>query len=151
MELTLKQRFRKFIGLPPMSLLSILDETLDYYNTDPERRGVKKRLDCPGNNCFYTLEKFIGIKTCAIGRCMTQNTLNAILLDPEINADSINTLPNQLNISLDDMLLPQYRGHSSTFWIILQTFHDADENWGTIGITGRGLENYRKIRRDILK
>lgn len=106
-----------------MTKTEIIQETADFYSADTSRRSVKKY----GNVCYYLHPKTGN--NCAVGRC---------LIDPKIIAESGLNNHAVCDLDLEDMLKPQYLGHSKKFWSDLQLFHDSSRNWDKNGLTELG-------------
>jgi hypothetical protein len=51
--------------------------------------------------------------------------------------------------TLDELLLPEYRGHPWTFWKALQRLHDHAGNWDKDGLTAQGEKQAAAIARRI--
>ena len=49
--------------------------------------------------------------------------------------------------SLDEVLQKKYHGHKESFWSHLQHLHDLDLNWDNEGITAKGLEEVKKLKK----
>ncbi len=112
-----------------LTKLEILNEIVDFYSTDTNRRSLNE-----GSSCVYNGPSG---NHCAVGRCLLP-VYHEMGEDLAGNDDDINTLIElNNNNSLDEMLQEQYRGHELSFWTKLQLFHDAPENWDS-GITTEG-------------
>jgi hypothetical protein len=133
----------------------ILDETVEYYRTHP--RGLNtdgECVYCAGSGADPEAPR------CAVGRCMKPEALdiwggwkgNASSLDEKLWLAGGGTL--------DNILLPQHRGHRNTFWCDLQILHDsgamilhdsgASDYWesndtGGVDLTDVGQEAYEQF------
>lgn len=98
----------------------IIKETVEFYWADPKRRATAA---APGPACAYLT---IDGRMCAVGRCLTPlhvKRAHGVLC-------SVSKLPGRLlEASLDEILQPEYRGHSVEFWDKLQTLHDNEPIW----------------------
>lgn len=71
-------------------------------------------------------------RMCAVGRCM---------IDPQkfvSHWDRIVVLVDRLKLSLDELLRPEYRGHSMVFWSGVQDLHDCTHYWDETGLNEEG-------------
>lgn len=103
----------------------IIKETAAVYNS------ANRALDAATGDCMYLTNDG---KKCAVGRCMAHPTITM--------TGSVGTLREnyQHYLSLEDELLPDYRGHSLDFWDGLQRFHDTPHFWTSTGLSGSGQE-----------
>jgi hypothetical protein len=107
----------------------IIKETVEFYWADPKRRAVTD-LGCE----YLTLDG----RMCAVGRCLTpQHAKRAQGL-----MCGVDQLPDLLKATLDEMLQPEYRGHSVDFWTHLQALHDGPQVWNTEGLLRPRLAYY---------
>jgi hypothetical protein len=96
----------------------IIKETVEYYWQDPKRRAST------GLGCHYRVPD--DGRMCAVGRCLTAEAL------PQASKVMVGAyeLAGRLYADcLDDLLQPEYRGHSVDFWDRLQTVHDNEHIW----------------------
>lgn len=114
----------------PLSMLEILDETIEYYTHNP--RGITDE-----GVCLYLTEDG---KKCAVGRCLVEGRI------PTTFEGGINSLVRKYGTFL---LRPQYRGHTEAFWADLQGLHDRAENWCENGLTEMGERNVYRIKTHI--
>lgn len=105
----------------PMTTDEIVIETVRFYLSDVSRFASDKGF------CFYVVQhKNENEKNCAVGRCMNPDgkehfgSFRGGILTVDFYIQD--RTPEK---SLDDYLLPPYRGHSKMFWSALQTWHDA--------------------------
>ena len=105
----------------------IIQETVDYYKADVNRRAFQ------GQVCCY---KTRSGKMCAVGRCLSNSDL---LKGDDRSIEAICQI-----YSLDDILKPEYRGHSIGFWVGLQKLHDSGQFWDREGLTEKG-ESYLNL------
>jgi len=130
------------------SYYKLLQETVDYYSKDTERRGINEEYDEDGNGtasrCVY-LSPTTG-NMCAVGRCMTE----AHLQKASTLNQTVNGLVNVLDVEdADGFLQPKYKGYKIAFWSALQRLHDGSKNWDSKGITNEGLDLVRRIKSEI--
>ena len=107
----------------------IIDETVEYYQNNPSSIG--KNID-GSNSCLYNGPN--GEK-CAFSRCCTDDSRF-------IEGHCASGL---LNIGRSK-LLPQYEGHSESFWDDLQSLHDSDDNWDGNRLTEYGQNRVLRIK-----
>lgn len=50
-----------------------------------------------------------------------------------------------MQVALDTLLQPRYRGHSISFWTALQSLHDNACYWNKHGLTDNGQEYYEHL------
>lgn len=102
----------------------IVQDFIDHYCGYPERFSgeiINHRL-----RCLFTDSKGCH---CAIGRCLSEETLLRIRQheDPQmVNATAAFMLVRHFSTdgTLDSLLKPQYRGQDMMFWNKLQNLHD---------------------------
>ena len=100
----------------------ILDYVLDYYKT--HNRGINAW------GCVYIDQK--NGNKCAVGLCAVdpQNLMDEF--GGEAVFDIVGALgepSHQVSNSFDQLLRPEFRGHSPEFWSELQAIHDNTINW----------------------
>ena len=108
-----------------MTKLEILEETANFYNSN--NRGEYKYLTSDG-------------KTCAVGRC---------LIDPKVfMKEYIGSIDSDYAKEiLEDNLKEEYRGHSNSFWLDLQMFHDNSSLWEENGMSENGITYYNNLKK----
>ena len=137
-----------------MQMHEILDETVEFYRDDPSLRAMEDDAGCR----YETADG----RTCAVGRCMVPE--HRRFVEDVIGIASVLELseyfnPNKLHqvatsreqtltvrtymiehkiSSWQDLLLPQYRGHSVVFWKEIQELHDHPNNWTSEGLSWKG-------------
>jgi hypothetical protein len=114
-----------------LSKLEILNETIAFYNGDVNRRSKI------GKCCVYNGKNG---EHCAVGRCfLPEFKEQGVYLNGNIG-QGIKSLASRNNLSSDDMLQEQYRGHDYEFWSDLQELHDNDSYWDNAGLNAKGEE-----------
>ena len=109
----------------------LLKETKEYYEEDPiGRRG----LDDKGK-CEYST---ISGKKCALGRTMTEETLQNIPADGGSYSVIIEDIPESIE------LLESYEGLKFVV-PFLDDFHDDSVNWDLLGLTTTGKTTYKAL------
>lgn len=114
-----------------LSTTHIINETANYYNLNPKMRAYNEKLD----RCEYQTSDG---RNCALGRCM---------IDPNevSNVGPRNLAKECEGEGFDELLKPEYHGHSIDFWDDLQNFHDNQENWTTDGMSAQGQSRLRLL------
>jgi hypothetical protein len=110
-----------------MTKIEIIEETVNYYAEDTNRRGLETNGTCS----YFTSEG----KMCAVGRA---------LIHPE-EVSSLLFASELLNNG-DNFLKPQYRGHDPYFWQELQFLHDTSIYWDLSGLTEEGATALNRLR-----
>lgn len=103
-----------------MNALEIINETVEYYKTNP--RGLGE------HSCVY---KAINGSKCALGRAIQDKYLDDPLLNSTF-AGGVMRLSMNLsvrNLTIEEVLKPEYRGQSKRFWEDLQSWHDVSSHW----------------------
>jgi hypothetical protein len=120
------------------SMIEILEETVNFYSEDPKKRSAGRYNSSDSNHC-------------AVGRCLLSE-LKQKGEGLEGNTNDLLTLicENDLN-SLDEALLPEYRGHSLLFWQDLQNLHDLDVCWTDDFISEKGKRQVEIMNQRILE
>lgn len=124
-----------------LSKSEILNETIQYYSEDTNRRAVKRTTDGTLLNCMYNTENG---NHCAIGRCLKDKHKEKGL-DFKGNHEDAWGL-NEMYGMLDNILEEKYHGHVLEFWEMLQNLHDTDANWNEHGLTLEGEEYVQNIK-----
>lgn len=106
---------------PPLTTDEIVIETVRHYLSDYSRFAYNNGF------CHYVIrDENENEKNCAVGRCLNPDGKERfgsfrggiITVRKTIREEN----PEK---SLDDYLLPLYRGHSESFWSSLQAWHDS--------------------------
>jgi len=114
----------------PLSMLEILDETIEYYTHNP--RGITNE-----EVCLYLTEDG---KKCAVGRCLIEGKV------PIEFQGGVYSLLRKYGTVL---LKPQYRSHQRAFWSDLQTLHDRSHYWVVGGLSDEGERYVNQIKTNI--
>ena len=146
-----------------MTKKEIVEETLAYYEEDPERRAIHPE----SGECMYNLKdkgslgKWNGkYKHCAVGRCLDEKyKMEGEALPGNSDTDSVDVtaLANKISdaynletkLKLDDLLDPKYRGHKIGFWKQLQQLHDREDYWADSPSIWHKTSN--KLRKEKVK
>ncbi len=100
----------------------IIRETIAHYNRNT--LSINEYASCK-----YLTEDG---RMCAVGRCMTETGIN---LFGTFQGDIYKLISKHhlTDEEFDGYLKEEYRGHSVSFWKILQRLHDDDFNWDENG------------------
>ena len=126
-----------------MTKEEIIRETVEYYK-DASKRGY----DEVEGVCMYLTE---GGNMCAVGRCLIPGSLMEVkrpfiplkVVEMEACQASVMNIEN-----LEEILKPEYRGHSIKFWIRLQNLHDSYEFYTDGTMNEKGLEYAKYLWRE---
>ena len=119
-----------------LSMLEILQETIEYYSEDISRRSLVSRTG------FY---HSIDGKQCAVGRCLKKEFTQLGHKMPGNDFDLLGLIiVNQAN-SLDELLLSKYQGAPLLFWRDLQNLHDLNVYWDNVGLSDKGKDKAKQI------
>lgn len=115
---------------PQKSKTEIIDETVEMIKSLGRALSEDKAM------CMYRPEEHPG---CAVGRCMIPSEY-----DEEMENENIKLVQQDFaDGDIDNILLPEYRGHETEFWMHLQNLHDSSTYWTDDNqLTDNG---YRKI------
>lgn len=116
-----------------MTTIEIIDETVEYYSADTNRRSV----NIEGTECVYNGPDG---KLCAFSRCVLPTELYNLI-------EGSNASEFEIHGSLDYLLIEQYRGHAPSFWVSLQSIHDNTDYWSIDGLTSIGRSKVDEIKR----
>ena len=141
-----------------LTQVEIILETVKYYGEDPKgRRGLKPSLHTTkGYTCQYVVTNGV-TKYCAVGRVLNhqfdewaedmngsvEDMLEEYWIEHHARAEaeqrgitdfkffdpSITEAAHDEEFYMDELLQPQYRGHTVQFWSDLQQLHDTDAYW----------------------
>lgn len=121
-----------------MTTAEILEETIAYYVTDPQRRAAGR------GGCDYV--KSDG-RRCAVGRCMRPEARNRAMLE---GIGDVQDLDEE--VGLARALWPRYQGAPLEFWKNLQEWHDGTKEdtpilyWDAAGLTSLGEARANELR-----
>lgn len=110
----------------------IIEETKNFYCEDTSRRAVSN------HGCYYKSQD--GTKHCALGRLM----INPQYSEPT-NTSLWGSGCSSWDVSVDQELKEEYRGHENHFWANVQDFHDSDSYWNEHGLTKEGQIEYERL------
>lgn len=141
-----------------LTKLEIIEETYRFYNADTSKRAAKPRQGSDSRTvCEYLNSD--GNK-CAFGRVMTDEAIEQFgnhggpvsdLIDERFDDEHedmicTNDLDSERQYYIDQIVKPQYQGHSVEFWSDLQTFHDTDLFWDEDGLTIHGHTHLQELK-----
>lgn len=114
-----------------LTKLQIIQETVDYYSEDTNRRAVTNGV------CSYNS---VDNKQCAVGRCLIDPVyFEALVTNHECGSSAIADIEEFSDF--EENLKEEYRGNSLDFWTSLQELHDQKENWiNGVGLSLRGIQ-----------
>ena len=101
----------------------IVLETVEYYRTH------KRALDANGI-CKYLTEEG---DMCAFGRC----AINPSALEEGKHV--------AVQVDIEQILKPEYKGHDVDFWLELQRFHDGLRHWTANELGGQDVSEVGKV------
>lgn len=122
--------------------LAFLDETVEYYSADTNRRCVN------GNMCYYspkTARKESVSEGCAVGRHLPADFAN--YLDGRATIISVHGIFG--NPGLYAKLPDELKELGKDFLGGVQRLHDVSENWNANGLTKQGKRAVEVIKRNI--
>jgi hypothetical protein len=102
----------------------IIDETAAAY------RLHTRAVDAKGY-CFYLLEDTD--RKCGVGRCCDNPSD-----DWAGRVSYIYSRKTEIKLNIEELLKPEYLGHSVQFWRDIQSLHDSDRNWDDYGVSKLG-------------
>lgn len=111
----------------------VLQETLEYYQQDPE--GRRCTYDSVCSYSPKTVGKESTSEGCAVGRLLTPELRER--LDRENEGDNSNQVFFKLPIEIQELGKGFLKG--------LQCFHDEDSYWDMEGLTEEGKEQYNRL------
>jgi hypothetical protein len=119
----------------------IILETAEFYGSDPSRRAVVQQDGRA--KCRYLTEDG---RKCAVGRCLIEGGelhchCSAFDNGCEVFSATWADTPVNRITNLQDILMPEYRGHYIYFWERLQEFHDCDSHFTDTGLSKAGQWN----------
>lgn len=126
-----------------MTKEEIIRETVEYYK-DASKRGYDEVEEV----CKYLTE---GGNMCAVGRCLIPGSMMEVKRPfiPLKVVEMANCQASVMNIeNLEEILKPEYRGHSIKFWIRLQNLHDSYEFYTDGTMNEKGLEYAKYLWRE---
>lgn len=124
--------FTEFFWRKQKTMQEISEETLHYYSSHPEKRGM-----CSTNVTRCTYYDDGSCNMCAVGRCM----IDAKTFVRRRGNFAVGSYSTE---HLESALLPEYRQHPLNFWRSLQQFHDISEHFENGGLSQCGLSYYNR-------
>jgi hypothetical protein len=120
-----------------LTKLEIIEETIKHYS--------KRKRAQHDDTCMYYYRGAM----CAVGRCM----INPREAERVYGGGTIDMLLSRLvrtnpDITVDDLLLEQYRGHEIEFWEQLQSLHDLSEYWDNKKLSEDGLKYVEYLKNE---
>ena len=125
-----------------MTKEEIINETVEYYK-DASKRGYN---DVTGK-CEYLTESG---NMCAVGRCLIPGSvMESRSQNKEVpQRNFIGAVTDVVN--LEQILKPEYRGHSSHFWMLLQNLHDTNEFFNNVTMNEEGLRHAKGLIKSLI-
>jgi len=138
-----------------MTKEEIINETVEYYK-DASKRGY----NAANKKCEYLTESG---NMCAVGRCLIPGSLMESFSDREnlsftgetrdARASRARDAQSMRNCglsvldvaNLEEILKPEYRGHSRHFWMQLQSLHDGDDFFNDDTMNEEGLKHAKGL------
>jgi hypothetical protein len=123
----------------------IINETVEYYK-DASKRGY----DEVEETCMYLTE---GGNMCAVGRCLIPGSKMEMEVTNHVNRGEYLAMEDCKTsvmkiLNLEEILKPEYRGHSIEFWTRLQNLHDSHEFYTDGTMNEKGLEHAKYLWRE---
>jgi len=114
-----------------MNKESIIEETANYYNSE------NRSLNSGGTGCSYLGSNgtWCGFSRCCKNDAKTIESLEA--MDDVVGTLNCYELDKN-EISYEELLQDQYKGHELEFWRDVQFLHDGKENWNKSGLSEKG-------------
>jgi len=121
--------------------LDLLQETIDYYSVNPEKRRATSSDD------FLCVYKTADNKRCAIGRLIKEEYIN----DAAKFKGDILDLSNSKHVDqhIDELFKEKYQGFDIDFYYRLQKLHDSSNYWNENGLTIEGKSYSDDIKGDV--
>ena len=106
-----------------LTKLEIIEATTGHFN-------LGNRATNEYSGCGYCTKDN---KKCAVGRYMGPENI------PGMYSGGVSNLASELqDLCLEDVLIPEARGHNPLFWLDLQSLHDIKSNWTEDGLSPAG-------------
>ena len=125
-----------------MTKEEIINETVEYYK-DASKRGYNDVT----RRCEYLTESG---NMCAVGRCLIPGSvMESRSQNEELpQRNFIGAVTDVVN--LEQILKPEYRGHSSHFWMLLQNLHDSHEFFSDGTMNEEGLRHAKGLIKSLI-
>ena len=126
-----------------MTKEEIINETVEYYK-DASKRGYNAATE----KCEYLTESG---NMCAVGRCLIPGSLMVGFSGIPRDAQSMrNCGLSVLDVAnLEEILKPEYRGHSRHFWMQLQNLHDSSIHFNDVTMAEEGLKHAKGLMESL--
>ncbi len=113
--------------------IEIINETVEFYSANP----LNRRAISQNDGCQYLTSDG---RKCAIGRLIKDDKY-----DKKFEGRCCD---NDYYIKLEDILMDEYKGHSTEFWSGLQSLHDSSKFWYTDRLS---IEGEKRVQELLLK
>jgi hypothetical protein len=111
--------------------LEIINETVEYYSEDVNRRALSINKDGSVDGCKYLTNDG---KMCAVGRCLTEEGL-----------EEFGSRASYYNRNMSPFFKEDYQIYDDFFWRDLQELHDYNHYWNEEGLTRHGKEQVQYL------
>ena len=114
-----------------LTKLEIIDATASHFR-------LGNRATNEYGSCRYCTKDN---KKCAVGRYMGPENI------PDMYSGGVSNLASELqDLCLEDVLIPEARGHNWSFWKDLQNLHDQNVNWLEDGLSPVGKRELTRMK-----
>lgn len=122
-----------------MTKEEIINETVEYYK-DASKRGY----NAANEKCEYLTKSG---NMCAVGRCLIPGSLMESFSGGNRAAQSMRNCGLSVFdvVNLEEILKPEYRGHSRNFWMQLQHLHDSSDHFNDVTMNEVGLKRAKDL------
>ena len=118
-----------------MTKEEIIDETVDYYGKDPQKR---RSVDDKYGHCLYEDERG---NVCAFGRVLNKEGLEIAKMNESVTASRLFT-----DSLLEDHFRDGYYIDDDLFWDKLQELHDVPHHWCKTGLSIHGKQYVQELK-----
>lgn len=129
-----------------MTKEEIINETVEYYK-DASKRGYYDST----RRCEYLTESG---NMCAVGRCLIPGSVmmsNSSLGGKPARQEMQHCRVSAKDVTnLEQILKPEYRGHSSHFWMLLQNLHDSPQFFNNDTMNEEGLRHAKGLIKSLI-
>lgn len=121
-----------------MTKEEIINETIEYYSEDVNRRSI--HID---KHHSVPICKYLGPdnKRCAFSRCVREDKIDVI---KHHEGDCATEILDEYG---ENILKKKYRSHKFNFWNSLQNIHDSSRFWNKNGFTESGKKYLEGVCR----
>ena len=138
------------------SALEIINETAEYYISDPSRRATEPHITLLDGGkrsitrqvCVYNKKDN---KKCAVSRYLKNENEDYRGVIYDLVREKFSRSLSLYDLTPTGLLKEEVEGFSIQFWSDIQQIHDCSTHWDENGITGKGISFIESLRKKYIE